>query len=326
MNKKSIALALKILVSGGLMWLLLDSIDLGVARERILDADPWLLVGAVGAFGFQVLILVWRWRAVMQAMNSSLPFLKVLEITYIGLFFNQALPSSIGGDAVRVYKTYKSGTLLSRAVNGVMLDRVATVLGLVLLVVLAVPFFTDRVGEADARWIVPAVSILAVCGIAGLAVLMVLDNLPPRFAHIRLVRGLAALAADTRAVFLAPRHAVKVMIISLVGHANVAFGIYLIAASLDLGVTWVDCMVLMPPVLLLITLPISIAGWGVREAAMVTAFGLIGVSNEGAVVLSITFGLVAIFMALPGGLVWLMSGDRKIQDLESVPSPDREAP
>ena len=208
--------------------------------------------------------------------------------------------------------------LLSRAVNGVMLDRVATVLGLVLLVVIAVPFFTDRVGEADARWIIPADLILALGGIVGLIALMVLDNLPLRFAHFRLVRGLAALAADTRAVFLSPWHAVKVMVISLVGHANVAFGVYLIAVSLDLGVTWVDCMVLMPPVLLLMTLPISIAGWGVREAAMVTAFGLIGVSNEGAVVLSVTFGLAAVFMALPGGIVWLMSGDRKIQDMEQV--------
>ncbi len=315
MKKKTIALALKILVSGGLMWLLLGSIDLNEARERILTAEPGPLAGAIAVFGLQILVLVWRWKTVMTAMNNDLPFLKVLEITYIGLFFNQALPSSIGGDAVRIYKTYKSGTLLSRAVNGVMLDRVATVLGLVLLVVIAVPFFTDRVGAADARWIVPAVTVLALGGIAGLALLMVLDNLPSRFAHLRLVRGLAALAADTRAVFLSPRYAIKVMVISLFGHANVSFGIYLIAASLDLDVTWIDCMVLVPPVLLLMTLPISIAGWGVREAAMVTAFGLIGVPTDGAVVLSILFGLIAIFMALPGGLIWLRSGDRKIRNM-----------
>jgi len=318
MNKKWIGVALKLLVSGGLIWLLVGSIDLEAAVDRILAAKPWLIVAAIAAFGLQILIAVGRWWIVMQAMDSSLPFLKTLGISYIGLFFNQALPSSVGGDAVRVYKTYKTGMPLSRAINGVMLDRVATVLGLVLIVVVAVPFFTERVGDADARWVVPAAVLLALAGFAGLVVLMFLDNLPSRFSHYRLVHGLALLAADTRRVFLSPGDALKVMTISLVGHANVAFIVYLIARSLDLGVTWLDCLVLMPPVLLLMTLPISIAGWGVREGAMVTAFGLIGVPGEGALLLSIMFGLLAILTSLPGGLVWLMSGDRKIEDVETT--------
>jgi hypothetical protein len=58
------------------------------------------------------------------------------------------------------------------------------------------------------------------------------------------------------------------------------------------------------------TLPISIAGWGVREGAMVAAFGLIGVSQEGAVVLSLLAGILAVVACLPGGLIWLMSGYR----------------
>ena len=318
MSKKWIAFALKILVSGGLIWLLLGSIDMADAWERILAARPGPLAGTIGAFFVQILIIVWRWRIVMAAMKVELPFLKALEFTYIGLFFNQALPSSVGGDAVRIYKAYKSGMSLGHAINGVMLDRLATVLGLVLLVVIAVPFFTDRVGDAEARWIIPAVSILAIGGIAGLITLMMLDNLPSRFAKFRLVRGLAVLATDTRSVFLSPLYAFKVMAISLAGHANVAFCVYLIASSLDLDITWIDCMVIMPPVLLLMTLPISIAGWGVREGAMVSGFGLIGISPEGALVLSIMFGLTVIFISLPGGLVWLFSGDRKIKNMEDL--------
>jgi uncharacterized membrane protein YbhN (UPF0104 family) len=58
------------------------------------------------------------------------------------------------------------------------------------------------------------------------------------------------------------------------------------------------------------TLPISIAGWGVRETAMVGLFGLIGVPNEGALVLSVLFGLIGIAVAIPGGVVWLASRDR----------------
>jgi hypothetical protein len=58
------------------------------------------------------------------------------------------------------------------------------------------------------------------------------------------------------------------------------------------------------------TLPISIAGWGVRETAMVGLFGLIGVPGEGALVLAVLFGLVGIAAALPGGVLWLASRDR----------------
>ena len=72
----------------------------------------------------------------------------------------------------------------------------------------------------------------------------------------------------------------------------------------------------MPPVLLVMTLPISIAGWGVREQAMVSAFALINVPGEGALALSIMFGLLGLIMGLPGGIVWLMSSDKKIEDVD----------
>ena len=199
-----------------------------------------------------------------------------------------------------------------------MLDRVATVLGLVFLAAIAVPFFINRAGEAEAKWIVPTISVLVLGGIAGLAALMMLDSLPSRFGHYRVVRGLAQLAVDTRTVFLSPGDATKVLVISVVGHANVALAVYFIGISLDLDITWVDCMVLTPPVFLLMTLPISIAGWGVREGAMVTAFALIGIPAEDALVMSILLSLAAIVMALPGGVVWMMSSDRKIEETKHV--------
>jgi hypothetical protein len=74
-------------------------------------------------------------------------------------------------------------------------------------------------------------------------------------------------------------------------------------------------MVLMPPVLLVMTLPISIAGWGVREQAMVVAFALVNVPGEGALALSIMFGLMGLVIGLPGGIVWLISSDKKFVNI-----------
>jgi uncharacterized membrane protein YbhN (UPF0104 family) len=66
-------------------------------------------------------------------------------------------------------------------------------------------------------------------------------------------------------------------------------------------------VVLVPPAVLVATLPISIAGWGAREVAMVKLFGLIGVPASQAVALSVLFGLSTVLIALPGGLFWLLA-------------------
>ena len=59
--------------------------------------------------------------------------------------------------------------------------------------------------------------------------------------------------------------------------------------------------------MLVTTIPISIAGWGVRETAMVTAMGLIGIPSDAALILSILFGLSTIIFTLPASLVWILS-------------------
>ena len=71
-----------------------------------------------------------------------------------------------------------------------------------------------------------------------------------------------------------------------------------------------DCLVLVPPVILVSVLPISMAGWGVREGAMITALGFAGVGSTDALVLSIAFGLVILTLSLPGGVLWLIRSRR----------------
>ena len=319
MNKKHFVLILKFLVSGGLMWILVSSFDLGTAGSRILNADPKLLGVATIIFSVQLVICVVRWRVVLTAIGGVLSFLDSFHFYLIGWFFNQALPSSVGGDAVRIYDSYKRGLKLSCAFNSVMLERVATVFGLIIVLVIAAPFFTERVGEDKGDWILPIICILGAAGFAGLVSLMVLDRLPLKFSRWQLVRGLAVLAADTRRVFLLPSNASKVLLWAIVGHANVSLAVYFLGLSLKLEITWLDCLALIPPILLIMALPISIAGWGVREGVMITAFSLIGVPIEGAFALSILFGLMGLLIALPGGVVWLMRSNKKIDNLTTFP-------
>jgi len=318
MSKKVIIFALKFLVSVGLIWFLVDGIDLGDASDRILNANLQFLTVAFGLAVLQIVVSVVRWRVVLEAINGILSFANCFRLYLVGTFFNQALPSAFGGDAVRIYRAYKEGLSLKCSINGVMLERVATILGLILLVIIATPFFIDRVGPKDSKWIITILIILSVVSGIGVFVLMRLDGLPSKYFKWSFLSGIGVLAVDARRVFLSPYNFFRVIIWSLVGHVNIALIVYSLGLSIELEITWFDCLVLMPPVLLLMTLPISIAGWGVREQAMVAAFAIVYVPAEGALALSIMFGLLGLIIGLPGGIVWLLSTDKKIVDISEL--------
>jgi hypothetical protein len=101
-----------------------------------------------------------------------------------------------------------------------------------------------------------------------------------------------------------PRLAAAVAIAAL-GQALVSVEAWCLAQSLQLGVSLVDFAVLMPPVMLLVALPISAGGWGVRESALVTALALVGIGATPALLLSVELGLIGTAVSLPGGAIWL---------------------
>jgi len=318
MVKKWLALVLKIAVSGGLIWYLISKNDMDKVQSSLVGADPLLLLGAAAILAVQMVIGGLRWGAVLRAINVSLPFREAVRLFYIGVFFSQALPGGTGGDAVRIYMAYKADIGLRGAINGVILERVATVVALVLMALATLPFFVDRLGAEDQAWVVPSIMLIAGGAVFGLIVLCNLDRLPAAMRRWNLVRGLSNLAKDARAVFLQPRHAVRALFWSAAGHINISLCVYVLALSLALPISPIDAIILMPPVLLVMTVPISIGGWGVREYAMVVAFGMVGVTNEGATVLGFLLGLVGLAMALPGGLVWFLGRQRGSATLSDV--------
>ncbi|MCG8512466.1 MAG: flippase-like domain-containing protein [Rhodospirillales bacterium] len=138
-----------------------------------------------------------------------------------------------------------------------------------------------------------------------------LDRLPDRYRRFKLVRGLAHLATDTRTLFFSARKIFKPLAWAMVAHSALVFAVFFIARGLSTEVGIVDCFALFLPVLLITALPISIAGWGVREGGMVFAFGLIGVPGDAALAISVLYGLFTLVLALPAGIVWLGMGIKR---------------
>lgn len=292
-------------VSVGLTVWVLAKIDLAAAWEQAKDIDPLLLIASCVLMLIQTGLGAVRWGMVLRALAAPLRWGQTLALYYIGIFFAIVLPGAVGGDAVRMWASRRAGMALSAAVNSVMLERAVTVLGLVLLVCMTQPVLLARVPDLPGTWVFPALLAIAVFG---LSLLSQLDRIPGRWRAWRVMRGMALLAADTRSLFFSPRFGLGTLAVAVAGHVNLSLAVFCIARGLDLDVHVLDCLVLVPPVILIITMPISIAGWGVRETAMVSAFAYIGVADESAVVVSILYGLVTMVTALPGGVVFLLSG------------------
>ncbi len=312
---RGLGLGLKLTVSALLVGFLLNEVGIQTALSRLRTVDPAWLAAAFGVAMFQVVICSQRWRVILNAIEAALPFWTALRFWVISAFFNQTLPSAVGGDAVRGYLAYKNGMKLAQVASSLFLDRAITVLALVMLVAVLTPFAVDGLesGAAFQR----LVWWVAAGAVAGMAAVMMFDFLPRRLARFRAVRALRALARDARRAFLHPRNGATALMWSVAGHVNLALVVYVLFRALHADVALITCLVLFPPVLLAQTVPVSVAGWGVREGAMVALFSLAGVTSDAALAASILYGLVLMITSLPGAALWLMNKRHRVKTTQT---------
>lgn len=299
---KYLLLAAKIALTAALLWYLFRGVDIRDMALELKRASLIFLFAATAQLALQPLLGALRWRVVLDKLDSPLPFAEILRLTYIGTFFNQALPATVGGDAIRIWLTYRAGCSIKNAVNSVGLDRVAMLMGLVVMVAATMPWFGQHLEINLPILLVP---ILLVSGAGGLGLVMLGDRLPPALHKWRAARAVSYLAADTRRVFLSPASLTAILTISIFSYVNIAITVFLFSLAFDQAVSMLYFLVLIPPVILASTLPISVGGWGTREMAMVLALGTVAVTPGIALLISTLLGIGSIIISLPGAAFYL---------------------
>ncbi len=309
MLKRRLTFAIKVAISVLLVWLLLDRIEVEPVFERLerLSSGP-ILLAALLLF-VQVMLAGQRWRSVLATLDTVLDYWPIMRIYFIGVFFNQTLPSTVGGDAFRVWLSSRLGVGLGKAVSGVLLDRLSGLLIILMVIVVTLPALFSLVPDTVARW---SLVLVVGIGLAGYAVvLFVPRRLSPLLERWRATRAILDLSGDARRLFLTPRPASRVLVLSFFVLLISAAAVYTLGWAIGVDLGLVNCLILTPPIIVVAFVPISVAGWGVREGAMVVAFGYVGVPAADALVVSVLFGLLLIAVGLPGGLLWLMSDRRE---------------
>ena len=301
MNKK-IAILLKVTVSLGLITLLVNQVDFNKIVNILKNVDITMIVYALILLIIQVFIATTRWQSVLKCQKIMLDYKNTLQILWSGLFFNQAMPSSVGGDVIRGYYLKKQGLTLGRATLGVLMDRLFGMIGLVLLVLASLPLLFELVDDPIAR---TGVLFIAVGISLALLFIFFTDKLPGNFSHLKVIRGLYSLSQNARHCIAKHYNGIIILLISILIHLISVFAVMTMSIGLGLSIEWGGFLLMVPLVGLMMVVPISIAGWGVREGVMVVGFGYLGVAPEAALALSILYGLLILAVALPGGAIWM---------------------
>ena len=132
-------LAIKTAVSLGLIVAVFWKLNLAAVWERSRQLPSAVVLVVMLMFAAQTYVASWRWWVILRHHNLGIRLLVALRICLIGSFFNQLLPSSIGGDVARAWYVYKGGSSKKLSLITVLSDRMYGMLALVCLAIVLFP-------------------------------------------------------------------------------------------------------------------------------------------------------------------------------------------
>ena len=298
----------KIVVSAALLYLALRKVDLSNLVSRItLGSLVW--IGAAIAVTFlQIFLGALRWREISAMCGAPLETRRAMRYNVIGTFFNQTLPSAIGGDAVRLWLVARAGAGWRAATYSIFVDRAVGLIALAVLIVGTLPWSYQLIGDPRGRSALLLVDFAALAGGLGFLVLGALQW--PWLKRWWATHHLHACAVIANRVLFSAASGPKVTVLSFLVHLLAVVIAWCLAQSIAAPVSFAQVFELIPPVMLITMLPISIAGWGVREASLGLAFGFAGLIPSEGVNVSLLLGALSFIVGGIGGLVWIVSAEK----------------
>src|SRR6516164_204299 len=312
--------AIKILVSGALLYFALRKANFADLASRIDVASLGWIALAIAVTFFQIFIGALRWRIVGAECHAPLPVRQAMRYNLIGTFFNQTLPSAIGGDAVRLWLVARGGAGWRAATYSIFVDRAIGLIALAVLIVASLPWSYALIGDAQGRTALLLVDFAALTGGMGF---LLLGKLPwPWLKRWWATHHLHACSVIADRLLFSRKHGPKVSMLSLSVHVLTAVIAWCVVQSIAAPIGFGQIFLLVPPVMLITMLPISIAGWGVREATMGLAFGYAGLMTNEGINVSLLYGAVYFIVGAFGGLVWIVSAEKASKGAKPIGVPE----
>lgn len=306
--RRPLLLLFKAVISLLLLYLSLRSVNLAALGERMSHLNIAWIVAALMVQAAQVVLQAFRWRNIVLQCDTALLPRAALRINFIAQFFNQVLPSTVGGDAARIWLLARANGGWANATYSVLIDRIAGIFALAIIVIACLPWTLALVQDPLAR----AIMLLIGAGaVAGAGVFIMIGRL--RWSLLERLAPTRHLVEISRAAWRVCRSwtsASIVFALSFAIHMMTITSAWCIAQSVDATASFALLLFLIPPVILIATVPISIAGWGLREGSMIVAFTYAGLAASDGLIVSVLIGLTAFAIGSIGGVIWILSDAR----------------
>lgn len=299
-------LILQVAISGVLLIIVMWQVDLSTIVEGLRSYQAQTIAASVMTFLVASIIAVARWRVFVPELDFRL----LLRLSFIAQFYSMLLPGQIAGEAVKAYRIAKGRAEPMRLVGSVVMDRLIGTLSLLLL------------GNAGAllssRLTSPALAIAFGLLTAAIVIVViapgVMNSYPGARRFVALIQrrvvpslwrrpALASLMTVWHGYAMKPSRLVVSLALGLVVNGLVIAIYAILAVDLGINVGVIEWFWIVALVALAMLIPISVAGIGVREGALIGCLAYLGVMREPALALSFGVFVLSMFGALTGWVV-----------------------
>ena len=285
--RNTLLLLAKAAVSSLLLVLIFRKIDVAEIVSHFGEMDPWMFGLSSLLYIGNLYLTAVRWRMIL---GSGHPIGPLFSLCLIGAFFNNLLPGSVGGDAMKAYYLYRDTKEGGKSIASVFLDRYIGFFAMLSIGVVSGAVAFRELAAVKMEWISP----LLFAGFLGASLAVFGLRIGRRFATVAAFYDffhdrIRDRSMVVRAYFLS----------TLIQTISIAM-VFCIARGLGQQVSFAALFVFLPIIFTVIAVPISISGLGLRESAFVLLFGLTGVSAATSTSISFLWFLSVATGSLPG--------------------------
>jgi uncharacterized membrane protein YbhN (UPF0104 family) len=300
---------IKAAVSVGLLYVLFSRVDFTRLLTDARQASPFWLAGALLLYFLMILASAWRWNLLLRAQHVELPYRFLTSSFLVATFFNNFLPSNIGGDVIRITDTAPHARSRTLATTVVLIDRGIGLLGLALMAATGASLMHRlSVGPVGPGVLWAGFGLGAVIATPALLMPEAATKLlaPLRIFHAEWVDARLAKLTFALTKFKETPKALAGCFAGAVIVQGVLVLFYLaIARSMGIPIGFSELAVIVPVSFIVQMVPLSVNGFGVREATFGFYFTHLGLPLESALLVSFMGAALIMMFSLSGGVVYL---------------------
>lgn len=306
-------LAVRLLVSVGLVGVLISKIHLDKVfpRQHPLATLGWF-AGGVAVATFGIVLSAWRWQRVLAVFDAPVPLRTLTSHYFAGQFVGNVLPSTIGGDVLRVTRAARSVGSTPVAFASVALERLTGFL--VLPVICFFGFALDpSLLSVRRAWIALAISSATLVALVAILVAAGAPRLAGRFTeHENWMRFIGAVHVGVDRLRRRRRSALDVLGATFAYQASTVLMVWFAVRTLGVSIPTAAVIAFAPAVAMAQVAPISIGGFGVREGMLVLLLGPLGVPSGKAFGIGVAWYCMVLIASLLGAPSFALGAEQPV--------------